>query len=145
MKHRPTSSHTKKTEVRLVRQPNFSKIEARVADAERKRRALEEMLVVLGSTKNFDKEDERSVEELLMTVLHEERTCIQDLVSRRKIYEETLREAQMQIQERNDAMSHINDTSEAFALFPELAQKFAKRQAIMIQRVSEATQQLEDA
>jgi hypothetical protein len=40
-------------------------------------------------------------------------------------------------------MSHLNDTSEAFTLFPELAQKFAQRQALMIQRVNEATEQLE--
>ena len=129
--------------VDLVRQPDFRRVEARVAEAERKRVALEEMLKVLHMTENFDKEDERSVEELLVQVLHEEKQCMCDLEKRRRVYEDTLRVAQEQLQQRHEAMVHLNDTSEAFILFPELAERFARRQAVMIQRMSEATEQLE--
>jgi hypothetical protein len=140
-----TSKHTVHGKVNpcLVREPDFSRLKAGVNDAERKRIALEDMLKVLNSTQNFDKEDERSVEELLLAVMQDEQRCRQELSKRQQLYNETLRVAQLQLQERHEAMCHLNDTSDAFSLFPELAKKFAQRQALMIQRVSEATDKLE--
>jgi hypothetical protein len=129
--------------ISLVRKPDFSKLEARVQSSERKRVALEQMLSVLNDTQNFDEEDKRSVEELLMSVLQEEQKFVQELENRRRLYDDTLYVAQQQLQERHDAMRRLNDKSEAFTLFPELAEKFAKRQASMIQLVADATIQLE--
>jgi hypothetical protein len=127
----------------LSRPPNFSKLQARIDDAQRKRKALEDMLAVLNSTDNFDAADSRSVEELLYTVLQEEQGASGELARREKIYNETLRAAQQQLRERHDAMTQLNDRTEAFDLFPELAQKFAQKQANMTRLVEDATMQLE--
>ena len=127
----------------LSRKPNFSKLQARIADAQRKRKALEDMLTVLNSTDNFDAADSRSVEELLYTVLQEEQAASAELARREMLYAESLRAAQQQLVERHTAMTQLNDRTEAFDLFPELAQKFAQRQADMIRLVKDATTQLE--
>jgi hypothetical protein len=127
----------------LARKPDFSALEARVNDAQRKRLALEDMLRLLQSTNNFDAQDSRSVEELLLKVMKEQQAAGQELSRREAIYQEELLGAQKQLMARHNAMSQLNDTTEAFDLFPELAQKFARRQAEMIRKVAETTRRLE--
>lgn len=132
-----------KSTAELTRRPDFSALEDKVADAQRKRTALEGMLELLQSTNNFDAQDSRSVEEVLHKVLQEQQSAAQELDRRQSIYEEELRGAQQQLLARHDAMSKLNDTTEAFDLFPELAQRFAQRQAEMIRKVAETTRRLE--
>ena len=127
----------------LSRKPNFTKFLERIDAAQRRRKALEAMLVMLNSTKNFDAADSRSVEELLCTVSREEQEASSELARRQKIYTDSLCAAQQQLRERHEAMTQLNDRSEAFDLFPELAQKFAQKQAEMIRLVKDANTQLE--
>ena len=122
--------------------PDFSKLEIVVAAAARKRAALEKMLKVL-SSKNFDKEDADAVKILLNSVLEEQKNATCELTKRRQLYETTLKAAQIQIHERSEAMDSLNDECEAFDLFPELAERFAKRQAVMQQKVEAAKKTLE--
>ena len=65
------------------------------------------------------------------------------MARRQKIYTDSLCAAQQQLRERHEAMTQLNDRTEAFDLFPELAQKFAQKQAEMIRLVKDATTQLE--
>jgi len=123
--------------------PDFSKLEILVTAAARKRAALEKMLHVLSSTQNFDKEDLDSVKLLLVGVLEEQKTAAHELLKRQQLYETTLKAAQIQIHERHEAMHSLNDKCEAFDLFPALAEKFARRQAVMQQKVEAARRSLE--
>lgn len=101
------------------------------------------MLSVLRATDNFDQEDESSVETVLSQVAKEREAASAELHTRQSIYQESLVAVQTQLSERNRIMSGLNDTSEAFDLFPDLAKKFAERQAAMIKLVSDATARLE--
>lgn len=126
-----------------LRNPDFSRLESEVQEAQRKRAALEKMLDVLKQNEHFDEHDLRSVEEALLVVLKDEKVAREELERRHKIYKETLAGAQEQLKQRHAAMSILNDSTEAFELFPELASKFAQRQSQMLQLVEEATRKLE--
>jgi hypothetical protein len=127
-----------------LRMPNFDKLEKKVLDASRKREALDAMLKILEGSDIFDQQDKRAVEETLASVLSVEKQARVDLEGRVQIYQSTLQAVQQQIIQRHLAMSNLNDSTEAFDLFPELAVKFAQRQADMITLVEQATRKLEE-
>ncbi len=127
----------------IVKAPDFSRIENRILDLQRKREALEKTQQVLKDSQDFSDSDHKLVDETLLGVLREQRNLMVDLAQRKKVYEDTVKNQQLQVAGRQEALSLINDTTSTFELFPELAQSLALRQAELIQAIEESKRLLE--
>jgi hypothetical protein len=124
--------------------PSFDKWEKEIAANDARLKAIGELSdAMLKEESVFDQRDQDLVKQQEVEILKRQAVAVATLTERKRVFETEVKTLQEQLQKRASVMNRLSEESNVFEFFPDIADKFAREEAALRQKISELCKQLE--